>query len=367
MFRHRNFLCRRLTWLLPVLISAGTAFGQTTAQKDELLSTLGNLAESAARSYVSPLVSGFGADLNSGWVHRTPDPTKLSLDLEFGLVGMFSFFSESSKSFSSSGSFKFDYRETDLLIPNNYAGEERDSIRSQLMNIPFTVTLSGPTVVGSNTDTIRVKFSGGTASVVYKGVKESISLDPIEFSTHVTAILQELPLLPMAACQFSLGMVYGTSLSFRFLPTSNVNGKLGKTTYGGFGFQHNPMVWFNNSLPLNLSFSLFTQTLKIGSVFKSTATDAGVFASKRVGWGILNITPFAGLSLEKSNMTIAYDFQTTGPRDDSISIPISFVLKGENNARLTLGVSVKIVFIDVSADYSIAKYNSMSIGVGLIY
>lgn len=345
----------------------GKALAQSNTGRDELVSTLSKLAASAAKGYVAPIVSGFGADLNSGWVHRVPNPTKSSLDLEFGLVGMGSFFSATSKSFSDNGTFNFNHDEADLLIPRSYTGDFRDSITSAIMRLPFTVTISGPTIVGSKLDSVRVAFSGGTVHVTYQTFSDSIvALNPVVISIGVTGLLENLKFLPTAAFQFSAGTLFGTSVSFRFLPTSNLNTKLGNTSFVGFGIQHNPMVWFGNSIPVNLSLALFTQTLKVGTVFKSTATDFGIYASRQFGPGVLNITPFAGLSVEASKMTITYDFHTTDFRNQPVTIPVSFELKGQNTARLTLGFSLKLAIVDISTEYDIAKYNSASLGIGLI-
>jgi Family of unknown function (DUF6588) len=365
--RLRNGIASRSALIAAaILLWQSAVFAQATNQKDELVSTLGKLAESAARGYVAPIVSGFGADLNSGWIHSVPNPTKASLDLEFGVVGMGSFFSESSKSFGSSGSFKFNHDEADLLIPRDFTGEFRDSIRSQIMKLPFTVSISGPTIVGSSHDSVRIAFSGGTVKVDYQGITDTVGLNALVISTGVTGFLDSLNVLPMGAFQFSAGTLFGTAVSFRFLPTSNLDSKLGKISFIGFGIQHNPMVWFDNSIPLNLSLAFFTQTLKIGTVFKSTATDFGIYASKRFGPGALNVTPFAGLSLESSKMTISYDFETTDLRNQPVTIPISFTLNGENTVRLTLGFSLKVLVFNISTEYDIAKYNSASLGIGII-
>lgn len=365
--RHHGFTYRLSFTTTVFLLLYSVAGAQTTSQKDGLVSTLGKLAESAARAYVSPIVSGFGADLNSGWVHRVPAPVKASLDLEVGIVGMGSFFSTSSRSFNKSGSFKFSYGQADLLIPKSYTGAFRDSIRSQLMRTPFTVSISGPTLIGSKMDTVNVRFSGGTANVTYQGVNRSITLNPLDISTGVTGFLENLHLLPMGAFQISAGTLFGTSVSLRFLPTSKLNGKLGNTSYFGFGIQHDPMVWFGSPVPFNLSLAFFTQTLKIGTVFKSTASEFGVYASKDIGTGLFTITPFAGLSVQTSKMSVTYDFQTTSPLNKPISIPISFSLKGENTASMAIGVSMRLLYaMDLSMEYDLARYQSASLGIGVV-
>ncbi len=336
------------------------------AQSNDLQSTLGKLATSAAQGYVAPVVSGFGADLNSGWVHRAPGAVPFSFDLEIGVVGSGAFFSSPNKSFAVSAPYNFDYNSAEKILPTTYTGAFRDSVIQQIMNIPFTVSISGPTIVGSNSDSVRVSFSGGTATVNYQGHQQSVTVNSIDINTGVTGFLQNLPALPMGAPQITLGTVYGTSVAFRFLPSVTLDSKLGSLNYFGFGLQHNPAVWFGSELPVDLSLSFFTQTLKVGSIFKSTANTYGIFASKRFGPGALNITPYLGLSVETSQMTVTYNFETTGPAGETITTPVSFDLKGENSTRLTAGLSLKLVFIDISADYSFAKYSTASVGVGVI-
>ena len=59
---------------------------------------------------LGPTVSAFGADLNSGWVHRVPKATIFGIDIELGFVAMGTFFSDNNKTFSTSGTFRFNNR-----------------------------------------------------------------------------------------------------------------------------------------------------------------------------------------------------------------------------------------------------------------
>ncbi|MDP3682620.1 MAG: hypothetical protein Q8S01_01690, partial [Ignavibacteria bacterium] len=52
--------------ILFAFIFSGVGKSQT------LQETLSNLSNDAAQAYVSPIISGFGANLNSGWVHKSP-------------------------------------------------------------------------------------------------------------------------------------------------------------------------------------------------------------------------------------------------------------------------------------------------------
>jgi hypothetical protein len=55
----------------------------------------------------------------------------------------------------------------------------------------------------------------------------------------VHGLLEDLPALPLFAPQLTVGTIYGTQASFRFVPTYDVT-DLGDFKYFGFGLQHNP-------------------------------------------------------------------------------------------------------------------------------
>ncbi|HHE38174.1 MAG TPA: hypothetical protein ENL20_06345, partial [Candidatus Cloacimonetes bacterium] len=127
---------------------------------DNLEETLGALVEDAAISYVDPVVSAFGSNLNGGWFHRVPDAKKIGFDLEIGFVGMATFFTEANKSFHSSGNILFGEDDAEKMTEfmeddpdlKDYREDVIDAILEQ--NIP--VEISGPTVVGSADENIVI-------------------------------------------------------------------------------------------------------------------------------------------------------------------------------------------------------------------
>lgn len=329
----------------------------TLAQSSNSLEeTLAKLTGSASKSYVAPITSAFGANLNSGWVHGAPSSKIFGIDISVGMVAMGTFFSDENKTFSSSGSFRFDSSQADLLIPANITGSLRNTIRNEIRSKDFDVSISGPTIVGSKNDSIRIVFPGAVIQGQTLGQKTII--------LPVSGYLEELPLLPLAAPQVSLGTVYGTSVSFRYLPEVEINSDLGKFKYFGFGIQHNPTMLLPFSLPVNVSVGYFTQTMEVGKIFKSSASMFGVFASKRFGPGALNIEPYAGFSFESSKIDVSYDvvFDTPTGRQPAV---ISYSLDGENSARFTIGATLKLALFSVSVDYNMAKYNSVSGSFGI--
>lgn len=362
-----------LTFVVPGLT---LLYGQQSNGEDKSLEqTLKDLSKDAAASYVAPIVSGFGANLNSGWFHRAPRATMFGLDLEFGIVGMGTFFKDENKIFNANGFFRFDSSEASRMTANindaNYNAlpqAQKDSARRQIINqirsVDFQVGISGPTIIGSNKDTVKANFNGRSFTVTVGGQQKTINIPSSLIALGVTGYLEDAKAIPLVAPQLTIGTFFGSQFTFRYLPEIEVQ-DFGKIKYFGFGIQHNPGVWFGDILPLDVSASFFTQTLEAGSVFKTKATAFGVNASKRLGWGFLNVTPYAGFMVEASSMTFTYDFivdAPTGPQTQKIE----FELNGENKTRITVGASIKVLIVNINADYNFSKYNSLSFGVMFI-
>ena len=341
-----------------VLPSPRELLGQT------LQENLEKLAEDAARGYISPIVDGFGADLNAGWYHRVPKGTKFSINVEFGLVAMGAFFSEEHRRFStSSGSFNFDRATANDMIPPMILDPLRSSLIDQLIDIPLSVTISGPTVVGSEDEQIQVAFSGGSVTFrsLTTGADTAIGLSPASELLPVGGLI-DFSLLPFAAPQLSVGTVYGTALTVRYLPSIKLTDEIGKLKYFGIGVQHNPSVWFPRRLVFDFSIGVFYQKLTLGNLFEANATHVGVQASKTFGPGLLSITPYVGLGWETSDMKFTYTFSST---DGSVVLPIEFELEAENNTRLTAGVSLRLGIININADYNLGNTKTASVGLML--
>lgn len=369
-------MLRRITSSLVCLVLIGGVCSTLRAQTFE--ETLNKLSLDAAKAYVNPIVSGFGTDLNGGWFHRAPKAEMFGFDLEFGPVFMGTFFKDANKSFNSNGTFSFDQQQAVSLtsfidtdptyqsFPQAQRDQMKTEIQNQIVQQQFTLGVSGPTVVGSKMDSVSIFFDSKQFTTTYG----SVTVPGQRMVLPVTGFLEELKVLPLAAPQLSLGTFVGTQFTVRYLPSQDVK-NLGKATYFGWGIQHNPGVWLGgvDALPLDLSVSFFTQKIKFGDLFQAKATAFGVNASKRLGWGFLNLTPYAGFMLEKSTMSFAYDFYAPDPSNGyQATLPqhVTFDLESENKARVVVGLSFKLLFVNVNADYNFGKYNSATAGVMII-
>jgi len=356
-----------LAVIAAISIPSFPAFSQTSDDDEGLEETIGKLAQDAARAYISPVVSGFGADLNSGWFHRAPWATMLGFDLEFGVVAMGAVMEDTHRRFTSDGSFRFNFNQADQLAAqaSNETGfpQTQDAIRDAILAQEFGVNFSGPTIVGSKAESLQVAFPGKVINV--NG--SNYSLPSRAFTLPVTGILEEAKLIPLGTFQLTLGTFLGSQFTLRYFPEVELDPKIGKFKYIGFGIQHNPLVWFGgeDALPFELSASYFTQNLKIGTLMDASASAFGINASIRLGWGFLNLTPYAGFILESSKILWSYDYTVDTPTGQAQE-RIQFEAQGENSSRIVLGASVKILLVNVNFDVNLAKYRTFSAGVMIV-
>lgn len=350
--------------LVGVIIMAVLCIGLVSsgfAQDESLESTLQKLSEDAAMKYVNPISSAFGADLNSGWFHKVPSAVIAGFNLEIGVVAMGAFFPDDSKSFSVIGQFRFSEAEARQLVEGQgYSQQVEDDLVKQITGQYFDVGISGATITGAEDDHIIVDFPGKMFDV--NGTDYNVPPESVDLGFGGFQDLADLSFLPLAAPQVSVGTVYGTQATFRYLPSITLSSDLGKLKYFGFGIQHNPAIWFKNQIPVDVAVSFFTQTLKIGDLFKSKATAFGLNASKRFGTGLLNVAPYAGFMFESANMEVTYTY-TVNTSTGIYREEINFELEGENKSRLILGVSLRLLTLNLNADYNFSKYDSFTAGL----
>lgn len=362
--------------LLSVLLVAVIGF----INAESLAETLESLSGSAGKAYVNPMVTAFGSDMNSGWFHKAPADSTFSWDLEFGLVSMGTMFTSKDETFNVEGNFSFT-REQAVEMAAQYEGDPHyDALIEQIIRQTFVVNIYGPTITGPAYDdngtpdnpdddenSVVVEFPSQDVTFMDGGVEYTRSLDTYQKALGVGGLLTDLPFLPLAAPQLSIGTVYGTQLSFRFLPQVELTPEIGKLKYIGFGIQHNPAVWLPMEIPLSVALSFFTQNMEIGDIAEAVTSTVGFNVSRTFGAKLLSVTPYAGVAWEASKMKFHYDYPIEFEEGGVVveSLPINFEVDGKNSSRLTAGLSFRLGLVNLNADYSFAQYPSASAGVGL--
>lgn len=256
--------------------------------------SLEKLSRDAAMGYIEPIVSGFGTSLNGAWLQEAPKPKKLEFNLEFGLVGMGTFLVETNKTFTKEGKYRFNDEEArkltefvyrDLEIPNFLKAIIQDELVKAIITQDFVVGISGPTIVGSNKERVKVIFHEATIEITdpLTDTRKGYQIPSQEITTPIRGLLPDATLIPFAMPQCSIGTLWGTNLKLRYLPQVTLNPEIGTMSHFGWGIHHNPKVWFPFSLPFDIAALYSTQILQCGKIFKAETKAYGMNISKTFG------------------------------------------------------------------------------------
>lgn len=364
--------------ILVAIVGFFVLFHHGAYAQSNLKEALTGLAQPVAEKYTNPVITGLSSNLNTGWFHRSPKAKKFGLDLEAGVVFTGTLFTKKDQSFTHTGAFALS-QQTASGIATNYLNtsnpswynalshtQKQQAIDSLAAKIyrqsqinPFDLTVSGATFIGKRKNKIVVKMSsnnftftdpnGNTQTVTISGTQDTLGIGGVTGA----------PVIPLAAPQLTVGTIMGTQLTLRYLPPVGISKSMGKMNYLGWGVQHNPGVWFNSPIPLDIAFAFYQQNITQGKLFEAHAMAYGITVSKQIGFGFLNLTPYAGYLRESSKMKFTYTYRL----DPVNSIDVAFKAKGQNKDRITVGTNFKILLININADYSIAKKPAYSAGV----
>lgn len=349
---------------LILIIAVFFVFVQLIA--DDLESTLEELSGKAAEAYVSPIVSGFGTDLNGGWFHKSPKASFLGLNVELGLVVMATPFKDEDEHFSTTGNFYFNREQAEQLAVD-VDPMIKEYVIEEIMEQQFSVAMSGPTVVGPIEEDIMIVFPGETIMVdIPNSDPAEIPLPETAFNLGIGGLIPDLDFLPLATPQLTVGTVYGTQLSLRYLPTYDVE-DLGEVKYMGFGIQHNPKAWLPLPLPVDFSLAVFSQSLDLGDIMTTSALSYGLNVSKTFGVRMLSWTPYAGFMAESATMEFKYDYVLDYDLVEPEVKQIKFEVESENKSRFTIGSNFRAGIVNFNVDYNIGEYNSVTAGIAFAF
>jgi len=371
-------------WMVILTLAAflGAVASPSAAEEEEgeIEETLKQLTQQAASGYLQPIITPISMDLNGGWFHKTPPAIKFGLSLELGAVGMITLIPDDEvvKTFSvTDATFKFnDQQAWDLVLAIGIGDATvEQALFDHIKDQNFSVSIHGPNIMGASDDEIEIDFSGidvtFTDPITLLSRTETLGADTWALGFGGLGFLENLSFIPTAAPQLSVGTVLGTRATFRILPTVDISSippfslfldeEFGKTSYFGWGLQHNPGVFLPTPLPLDVAVAYYTQTFKIGEeFFKAKTTSWGLNVSKKLGIGAINITPYAGFMFETSTIDVTYAYEIESLLGSPQTIDIDLHFEGENKSRLILGLSLKLLLFNISADYNIGKYKSFS-------
>ena len=307
--------------------------------QDDLGKQLSKAAGQNAVSYVKPLLSGFGADLNSGFYHSADLHDVLGFDIGLKLSAVMP--TDADKSFN-------------FVLPDHitYSG------LTLAAGVDYDKNVSGsPTALGDKTGK-DVKVKSSSAFVPLRG--QTIFTTPQGF---------DLKTVPLVVPQASVGLPLGFEVIGRFIPTMNIppsgfGDPVGKMNFLGFGLRHS-IDQYIPLCPVDIAVHFMTQKLTISDnndnkILSGSGTAYGVEVSK----SLAVLTVYGGFQLEKSKWDIEsykYSDPSTGT---SVQIQ-GFSVDGDNTSRFHAGIRLLLLVVNVHADYSFAKQPVVTAGVGI--
>ncbi len=353
-------LYKSITIAVFALMITVLPFVQASAQDGDLdlEQTLQQLSDVAARNYVRPVSDAMGVNLNGGWFHRVPQAKILGFDLGLSVVAMGTFLDDEAKTFSESAPWHFTRDQAEDLV-SNLNPAVQDAVIDEILSNDFTVTIAGPTAIGTDDDNISVTFSGAAV------LGETIPSEIFELE-DIKGLARDLDIISLGVPQLSVGTVLGTMATFRWLPEIEIDKNIGPVKYFGFGIQHNFQSWIATPLPVEVSLGYFTQKFEIGDIIDITTNSFGLTLSKHIGDLFFNLVPYAGYMFESSETDVRYDFDVDTPTGTETQ-NIAFTLDGINENRTTVGLSLQLVILNINADYNFGERNSVTAGLMIAF
>jgi hypothetical protein len=338
------------TFFIGLLLLSGTIQAQNDTGFEGFLYGGQEDAELLVDSYMSPFLKGMGMGFNSGWYNTAQPHKTLGFDITFSTN--FAYVPTEQQTFLFDAD---DYNYTSLVNASN-------------PNLP---TIAGG---GTNAELlVSTDTLGFPLELARYGAPDGVfSIDSYDGAFTNT--------VPSPIIQAGIGIVKGTELKIRWMPTITQDEFSFK--YFGIGGLHSISQWIPvfKELPIDISaFVGYTQidakyAIPPGSIdgenqranFKVNTFSYQVLASAHISV----ITGYIGLGMDSYNtnlsMTGTYEVYPGLP-GGTLTDPINIERSGNNNFRTTFGVRLKLAIVTLHADYTLREYNTLSMGLGFSY
>ncbi len=315
-----------------------------------------NDAEILATDYLSPFGKAFGSVLNQGW-YNTAKPHHFPF-VDLTLYWNWAMIPSADKSFT---------------IP---------SFQNLQPQIPSVTT--SPTIAGSGAGTPMNLFAPNPLN---PGHDTNIAKFNLPAGLGVSMMSLPIP-------QLTIGLVKGTDLSIRYLPTLNIPGSIdAKASIWGVGIKHEITQYmkFVDKAPIDISiqgaYSQFKSELGLNMQpqasaiptnadyttqklqFAVTAYTINLLVSKK----LLMFTFYGSAGYQHSSSTMSFVGNypiTTINNSGQLAItdlkdPIKVDLSGVNGLKANLGIRYTMLIFTLHADYTFATYPGISAGIGI--
>jgi hypothetical protein len=333
---------------------------QVKAQSDgisQLLKAAPGDADKLLNAYAGPLFKGFGTGLNNGWANTAKTKGLLHFEVRASVSGVF------------------------VPAADQTFDVTKIGLTSNIRPIPGSPTVT-PTFGGTND--IKPATLG-----IYSN--NNVLLDQFTLPERVTTII------PAPQIQATLGLIKSTDVTVRYIPKTKISTDVGSVSMVGFGLKHNIMgdifgtvagkfipfdlaiaagyTRLNYELPVEVrpSSGKLPDAESAGRTDFSTQRVEGHFSGFNlqaiISKKLLFFTPFAsvGYNTGRTNVGLLGNF----PVSSSLSTytvytnPVQIKTNSINNFKVDTGFQLDLLLFKFYASTSLAKYKSITAGIGI--
>ncbi|MCK4716911.1 MAG: hypothetical protein KAT54_08895 [Candidatus Marinimicrobia bacterium] len=344
-----------------------------TYSQDFSMEQVKKLVETNGKNYLQPLVTGYGTAMNAGLFNTAKTHKMFGFDigLKMGL-GIVPTGEQSTYQFDVSaldnipiniGTYILDLDPSALFsdteTPTILGGDaelfeiDQSYIEQQLFG---AIRSEQPDLDDAHINQIIDEMSGDITSAV-----DDVKISSIPGIKSIKALedLENL-IFPFPVLQASIGLPMGIEPSIRMIPKFSFPGDLGDALgeLSAFGAglkvdvdQFIPIPLF----PVDIAVQVYYQTFKMGEILIANNVNFNLHASKK----LLFLTPYVGIGVDNTSFTASYKMGD-GEKQD-------FTIKGDNKLRATAGLNIKLLVLQINAEYAMGEYNSAAIGVGFAF
>ena len=284
-------------WLALFLLS-----GNLTAQ--DLNSLLERYSGDNAPGYIQPLVTSFGANLNTG-MFRSAHIPKGGLHIDIRANGMLAFISDDQKTFKAKTQGNF--------LP------EQEVETSTVLGAGQGAEVEGEGGVTFN-------FPGG----------------------------YEYDIIPALAPTVTIGSLFGTEGSVRFFE-SKISDELGDLSFLALGVRHSISQYFTDSFDLSMGYQY--TNFDIGDVLEM---DAWILHAE-IGRSFSILDLYSGLGIENTSADVEYDFEFSDDQVERVRVST----EGENEFRVFAGFALNLAILHINMDFHLGQQNLANVGVSI--
>lgn len=324
------------------------------------------------KEYLRPLGSGFGADLNSGWVNSGSPYKTLGFDLRVNVA----------VSIVPTGDRAF------LTDDINFQNIERVGGPTE------SQTAFGEDITGSEMGVF------GTHPIT--GLREEITRFTMPQGSGY-------PYVPAPMIQATVGVIKDTDVSLRFTPTIEIDDF--SMNLFGIGVRHGLNQWLpgGSMLPVDLSvqagytkltsdFGMDLQPEQGQDIYNPYSGNPSLWDGQKIDFEATGFTGnlivgktlpilsvYGGLGFQTSNVTIlspgSYpvtsfnpDYNPTSSTEETrekiierLDEPINISYDGSNSLHALAGFRIRLAILTISGSYTLSNYSTANVGVGISF